>query len=62
MVGHLEYQEHPGDAEANEAAIGEVAHPHVSELQDCYQKGRRVSKSMEAQDGSTLRINDISLV
>ena len=48
LSGHLEYQEHSGDAEAYEGPLGEVAYPHVSELQDCHDKGRWVAKDLEA--------------
>ena len=47
-TAHLEYEEHPGDAEADEGAPKKAGHPHQSELQDCSQKGRWESKGFEA--------------
>ena len=47
-TAHLEYQEHPADAEADEGAQNEVGHPQQTELQDCYHKGRWVTKGLEA--------------
>ena len=55
-TAYLEDQEHPGDAEADEGAIDEGDHPHQAELEDCYHKGRRVSKGFNAQYGNTLII------
>ena len=48
----MQYQEHPGDAEADEGALYEVGHPHQTELQDCYHYS---GSSLEVQydvDGS----------
>ena len=47
-TAHLEQQEHPGGAEADEGAMNKTAHPREKELQDCNQKGRWVSKGLEA--------------
>ena len=45
---HLEYQEHPTDAEADEGAVNEADHPKQAELKDSHHKGRWVSKGLEA--------------
>ena len=45
---HLEYQEHPADAEADEGAVNEADHPKQAELKDSHNKGRWVSKGLEA--------------
>ena len=45
---HLEYEEHPGDAEADEGAPNKEAIPDQEKLQDCSQKGRWESKGFEA--------------
>ena len=37
-TAHLEQQEHPGDAEADEGAPNKVDHPHQAELQQCNHK------------------------
>ena len=47
-AAHLEDQEHPGDAEADEGALDEAGHPHQAELQDCHYEGRWMSKGLEA--------------
>ena len=44
---HLEDQEHPGDAEADEGAPNKAGHPHQTELEDCNHKGRWESKGLE---------------
>ena len=59
-TAHLEDQVYPGDAQADEGALNEVAHPHQAELEDCYHKGRRVSKGFNAQYGNTLIIKILS--
>ena len=46
-TAHLEDQEHPADAQADEGALNEAPHPPQTKLQDCYHKGRRESKGME---------------
>ena len=45
---HLEYQEHPADAEADEGAVNKVDHPKQTDLQNCYHNGWWVSKGLEA--------------
>ena len=55
-TAHFEDQEHPADAKADEGAQNEVDHPQQTELRDCYNKGRWVSKSLEAKEGSTLKV------
>ena len=47
-TAHLEDQVYPGDAQADEGALNEVAHPHQAELEDCNHKGRWESKGFEA--------------
>ena len=47
-TAHLDEQEHPGDAEADEGASSKACHPHQSELQDCNDDGRWESKGLEA--------------
>ena len=47
-TAHLEYQEHPGDAETDEGALNEVDHPHQAEFHNCYCKRRKVSKGLDA--------------
>ena len=47
-TAHLEYQEHPGDAKADEGAQNKVDHPTQTELHDCHHKGRWVSEGLEA--------------
>ena len=52
---HLEQQEHPGDAEADEGALNKVAHPHQTELQDYDHNGQWISKGLDVKDGSALK-------
>ena len=47
-TAHLEYQEHPAGAEADEGAVNKVDHPYQAELQGYYHKGRWVSKGLGA--------------
>ena len=47
-TAHLEQQEHPGDAEADEGAPNKAGHPHQTKLEDYNDKGRWVSKGFEA--------------
>ena len=47
-TAHLEYQEHPADAQADEGAVKEADHPKQTELQDSHHEGRWVSKGLEA--------------
>ena len=44
---HLEYQEHPANAKADEGAENEVDHPHQAELQGYHHKGWWVSEGLE---------------
>ena len=44
---HLEDEEHPADAQADEGALNQAPHPPQTKLQDCYHKGRWESKGME---------------
>ena len=55
-TAHLEDQEHPGDAKADEGVQSKVDYPDQAELEDCYHKGRWVSKGLEVQDGSALKV------
>ena len=47
ISAHLEKQEHPGDAEADEGALNKAGQPQQRELQDCNHKGRWESKGLE---------------
>ena len=47
-TAHLEQQEHPGDAEADEGAPNKADHPHQDELQQCDHKGWWESKGLDA--------------
>ena len=47
-TAHLEYQEHPADAEADQGAPNEAVRPEQTDLHDSHHKGRWVSKGLEA--------------
>ena len=55
-TAHLEQQEHPGHAEADEGAANKAGQPRQRELQECNHKGRWETKGLEVKDGSTLRV------
>ena len=46
VAAHLDQQEHPGGAEADEGAPNKGAQPHQTEPQDCNHKGQWVSKGL----------------
>ena len=54
-TNHLEYEEHPDDAKADQRALDKRARPYQTELQDCYHKGRWVSEGLKAQNRCTLK-------
>ena len=47
-TAHLEQQDHPGDAEADEGAPNKAGHPRQTKLQDCNNLRRWESKGLEA--------------
>lgn len=53
---HLEYENHPGDAEGDEGALDEGEDPHLNKFHDCCHRFVWGAKGLREDEGAALKI------
>ena len=55
-IAHLEYENHPGDAEGDERALDEAEDPQLNKLDECCHQWVGWAKGLREYEGSALKI------
>ena len=58
-IAHLEYENHPGDAERDEGALDEGEDPHLNKFHDCCHRFVWWAKGLREDEGAALKMKNI---